>query len=146
MYQKYHDRLITAITANTTINAEKYFGELEKPEEGNFLKASLPIVYIDFIQDDTSKPRTIDIDFSLYIVHMSYSKNKTIRTNTQAEIHDVLKEIYKQLAFKSIEDSQPLELKKLRKIFDANAAGGYLTVYQKEISMTIPNPILSGGI
>lgn len=146
MYQKYHDGLITAVTTNTTINAEKYFGELEKPEEGNFLKGSLPIVYIDFIQDDTTKPRTIDIDFSLYIVHMSYSKNKTIRTNTQTEIHDVLKEIYKHLAFKSIEDSEPLELKKLRKIFDANAAGGYLTVYQKEISMTIPNPILTGGI
>ena len=144
MYKKYHDGLLTAIRTNIT--AEKYFGELENPEKGNFAKGDLPIVYIDFIEDDTSKPNTIDLVFSLYIVHMAYSKHKTTRENTQNEIHDLLKNIYKELSFKSIEDSEPIEMKKLQKIYDASAAGGYLSVYKKDISMTIKNPIITGEI
>ena len=146
MYKRYHDGLITTITTNTNVTVEKYFGELEKPEDGNFAKGDLPIVYIDFIEDDTSKANTIDIGFSLYIVHMAYSKNKITRENTHNEIHDLLQEIYKSLSFKSIEGSDPVEMKKLQKIFDASAAGGYLTVYKKDISITIQNPILTGEI
>ncbi|NOQ31513.1 MAG: hypothetical protein GQ570_10350 [Helicobacteraceae bacterium] len=146
MYQKYQDGLINAINAITTvaIKAEQYFGELEKPQEGNFLKGSLPIIYIDFIQDDTSKPTTIDIEFSLYIVHIAYSKNKATRITARTEIHELLKAVYKQLAFKPIEDSEPIEFKKLRKIYDASTAGGYVTIYQKEILLSVPNPILKG--
>jgi hypothetical protein len=146
MYQKYHDSLVHMLSTNTSAACEKYFGELRTPESGDFAKGSLPIIYIDFIQDDTSKARIIDIEFSLYIVHMSYSKNKLTRAAAQNEVHALLKEIYKCLSFQCIEDSQPIELKKLKKIFDANAAGGYLSVYQKELFMSIPNPILTGGI
>jgi len=146
MYQKYQDGLIAAITTDTDINAAKYFGELEKPQEGNFAKAALPMVYVDFVEDDTSNQKIIDIKFSLYIVHMSYSKNRETRSNAKNEIHTVLKEIYKNLAFKTIEDSDPITLAKLQKIFDANAAGGYLTVYRKDVQITLPNPILTGEI
>lgn len=146
MYSKYQEAIIETIKNHTNVNVEAYFGELENPNEGKFLKGSLPIIYIDFIEDDTSKPRTIDIEFALYIVHMSYSKNKQIRINAKDEIHDLLKKVYKSLAFKSVENSQSIELKKLRKIYDASAAGGYLSIYKKDISMQIPNPILTGEI
>ncbi len=146
MYQKYHDALLSLINTKTTARAQKYFGELENPQEGNFAKGSLPIVYIDFVEDDTSKANTIDIVFSLYIVHISYSKNTTLRENSNNEIHDLLKDIYKNLAFKSVEGSQPIEMKRLQKIYDATAAGGYLSVYKKDISITIKNPIITGEI
>ncbi|WP_455756480.1 hypothetical protein [Sulfurimonas sp.] len=146
MYQKYQSGLVETITINAGIKAKEYFGELENPQDGKFLKGSLPIIYIDFIEDDTSKPRTIDLNFALYIVHASYSKNELTRKDTQNEIHDLLKKVYKHLAFQSIEDSEPIELKKLKKIYDANAANAYVTVYKKDISMSIPNPILTGDI
>ena len=142
MYQKYISSIISTINTYTSANAMEYFGELENPNEGKFLKGSLPVVYIDFIEDDTSKPRTIDIELALYIVHISYSKNQKIRTNIKKEIHDLLKEIYKSLAFKTVEDSQPIQLRKLKKIYDASTAGGYVTIYKKDISITIPNPLI----
>lgn len=145
MYKKYQDGLIQAIKNNTDINAQDYFGELERPEEGAFAKGALPAVYIDFVEDDTSNPSTIEIFFSLYIVHISYSKNTQTRLETKQEIYDLLGSIYNNIAFKSIEDSEPLRLKKLQKIFDAKAAGGYLTVYKKDLSMHIPNPLITGG-
>lgn len=146
MYSRYQEALINAIKKETDINVQTYFGELENPQEGKFLKGSLPIIYIDFISDDTSSPRTIDIEFALYIVHMSYSKNKQTRKNTKNEILDLLKKVYKSLAFKSIENSKPIEMKKLTKIYDASASGGYLSVYKKDLSMQIPNPILTGEL
>ena len=143
MYQKYQDGLIAAIK-KANVNAEEYAGELEKPQEGNFKKSGLPIVYIDFVEDDTSKPTIIDIHFSLYIVHISFSKNKDVRSDTKKEMLDLLKDVYKSIAFKPIEDSEMVVMGKLKKIYDASAAGGYLTVYKKSISMKIPNPILGG--
>lgn len=146
MYAKYHQSLLDIINTTPNIKADKYFGELSELEKGNFIKNGLPIIYIDFVGDDFPNTKDIDITFSLYIVHMSFSKNKITREKTNNEIHDVLQKIYKLFSFKSIFGSDPIKLEKLQKIFDATAAGGYLTIYKKDLSIRIKNPILTGEI
>lgn len=145
MFNKYHEWLIDTMNANN-VKAQRYFGELADPEKGNFDKGSLPLVYVDFVGDDFPNAKDIDIKFSLYIVHMSYSKNKATRTNMQNEIHDLLQNIYKAFTRQSVYGSNPINIGKLQKIFDSTAASGYLTVYTKDITITIKNPILMGEI
>lgn len=146
MYREYQDALIAKIKNNINSNVQPYAGELERLNAGEFVKSSLPIIYIDFVEDDTSQYKTVDLYFSFYIVHMSFSNNKDTQMNTKNELFDLLQNLYKSLFHELIRESDPIRLLRLKKIFDANISGGYLTVYQKDIKMTIPNPILTGEI
>lgn len=140
MFDIYQDEIIKKI--GTIVNTKAYAGELNNPQDGLFLQQNLPCVFVDFIEDDTSDVHTSKVVFSLYIVHISYSKNELNRAKVKKELFTLLKDIYKAIAFKPILDSKPIRLTKLKKIFDAVAKGGYLTVYKKDIHIDIPNPLL----
>ena len=144
MHTTCQEAIINVINNIDGVTAEEYAGELENPKDNRLNKAALPIVYIDFVEDDTSNPNHIDLFFSMYIVHISFSKNKENRKNVKIELDALLNEIYENIAFKSLVNSEPIELGKLKKIYDANAAGGYMTVFRKSVSMRVPNPIIGG--
>jgi len=120
---------------------QKYYGELEHPSTAQFLQNDLPLIYVDFLGEDTIDSFTLELKYSLYIVHLSYSKHKSTRTKKHYELYDLNADIRKELFMTSILDSQPLSLKKLSKIYDAVSANGYLTIYKRDLSFSIPNNI-----
>jgi phage gp37-like protein len=137
--QKYEKSLIDRLKNIATV--QKYYGELEHPSTAQFIQNDLPLIYVDFLGEDTNNNFTIELKFSLYIVHLSYSKHKDNRTKKHYELYDLITDIRESLFQKSILDSSPILLKKLSKIYDAVGANGYLTIYKRDLTFIIPNNI-----
>lgn len=137
MTQQYELALIDSLKDIATV--QKYYGELEHPTTAQFLQNDLPLIYVDFLGEETNSNFTIELTYSLYIVHLSYSKHQSNRTKKHYELYDLNADIRKELFMKSIIDSTPIQLKKLSKIYDAVSANGYLTIYKRDLTFVIPN-------
>ncbi len=128
---------IHELLKSKNINAKKYFGELENPKNFKYELTTLPLILSDFIG---SKPIDIlreECKFNLYEIHVAYSKNENTRAAKHYELYSLQKTIKKILHLKSFENSEPIKMGKLEKIFDANISTGYLTVYKQEFSIII---------
>ncbi len=139
MTQQYEAKLLELLNKITT--TQKYYGELEHPTSAQFIQNDLPLIYVDFLGEDTKTNYTCELTFSLYIVHLSYSKHKSNRTKKHSELYDLNDDIRKTLFMQSILESSPITLKKLSKIYDAVSANGYLTIYKRDLTFIIPNNI-----
>jgi len=137
--KKYEESLIDELKEIATV--KKYYGELEHPTTAKFIQNDLPLIYVDFLGEDTNKDFTLSLQFSLYIVHIAYSKHTHTRTKKHYELYDLITDIRKKLFMKTILDSDYIQLKKLSKIYDAVSANGYLTIYKRDLIFTIPNSI-----
>lgn len=114
-----------------------YFGELSDPSEVKLLKTFLPGIMVDFVD---SKPDGLDRDnvtFSLYIVHVTYSKQEIHRTQTDLTLLGFISKIKKTLMRVSLSNSDPIEITRIKKIYDDAKGSAYLTVYQMAITATL---------
>lgn len=146
MYENYKDELIKLLQDNLAdVSIKEYFGELDNPSEGKFLTNSLPCIYVDFVGDDTTNGMYHNLYFSLYLLNISFSKNEINKAKSRGDVLTLLNNLYKGIAYKSVIDSKPIILGKLRKIFDSTSTKGYLTVFAKELTIDIPNPLLKKG-
>ena len=118
---------------------QKYYGELEHPTSAQFVQNDLPLIYVDFLEEKPMGNLHTELTYSLYIVHLSYSKHKSTRTQKHYELYDLNTDIRKALFCKSILDSKPISLSKLSKIYDAVSPHGYLTVYKRDLTFEIKN-------
>lgn len=118
-------------------NTKDYFGEFSNPSEAKLLKTFLPGIMVDFVD---SKPEGVDRDnvtFSLYIVHATYSKQETLRTQTDITLLDFIHSIRRSLMRTSINGSDPIEITRIKKIYDDAKDSAYLTVYQMALTVTL---------
>lgn len=118
-------------------NVKDYFGEFSNPSEAKLLKTFLPGIMVDFVE---SKPDGLDRDnvtFSLYIVHATYSKQEALRTQTDVTLLDFIHSIRRSLMRVSINNSDPIEITRIKKIYDDAKDGAYLTVYQMVLTSTL---------
>lgn len=118
-------------------NVKDYFGEFSNPSEAKLLKTFLPGIMVDFVE---SKPDGLDRDnvtFSLYIVHSTYSKQEALRTQTDVTLLDFIHSIRRSLMRVSINNSDPIEITRIKKIYDDAKDGAYLTVYQMVLTSTL---------
>jgi len=118
-------------------NTKDYFGEFTNPSEAKLLKTFLPGIMVDFVD---SKPDGLDRDnvtFSLYIVHVTYSKQEIHRTKTDLTLLGFISKIKKTLMRVSLSDSDPIEITRIKKIYDDAKDSAYLTVYQMVLTVTL---------
>lgn len=118
-------------------NTKDYFGEFSNPSEAKLLKSFLPGIMVDFVD---SKPDGLDRDnvtFSLYIVHATYSKQETHRTQTDVTLLGFISSIKKTLMRVSLSNSDPIEITRIKKIYDDAKDSAYLTVYQMVLTATL---------
>lgn len=121
-------------------NTKDYFGEFSNPSEAKLLKTFLPGIMVDFVE---SKPDGLDrenVTFSLYIVHATYSKQETHRTQTDITLLDFHTQIKKALMRVSLSNSDPIEITRVKKIYDDAKDSAYLTVYQMVLTATLNDP------
>lgn len=118
-------------------NTKDYFGEFTNPSEAKLLKTFLPGIMVDFVD---SKPDGLDRDnvtFSLYIVHVTYSKQEIHRTKTDLTLLGFISKIKKTLMRVSLSGSDPIEITRIKKIYDDAKDSAYLTVYQMVLTATL---------
>lgn len=121
-------------------NTKDYFGEFSNPSEAKLPKTFLPGIMVDFVD---SRPDGLDRDnvtFSLYIVHATYSKQETYRTQTDLTLLGFISSIKKTLMRVSLNNSDPIEITRIKKIYDNAKDSVYLTVYQMVLTATLNDP------
>jgi hypothetical protein len=136
--KKFETALIKVLNNIATTN--KYFGEFVNIEDGNYLTNELPAIYVDFVGSSVEMLST-SVTYNIYIVHISYSKSPKTRQKKHEEIYELLQKISEALHYKSLADSNIIIIKLTKKIFDAKAKNGYLTVFNTEISTELENTI-----
>lgn len=118
-------------------NVKSYFGEFDKPDTAEVLKTFLPCVMVDFVE---SKPNDLfreDATFSLYLVHLAYSKQEDTRKSKDYALLDFIKNVKNALHVKSIAESEPINVTRIKKIFDAAKGQSYMTVYLLSFDVTL---------
>ena len=132
----YEDEL--KVILNKVTACEKYFGQFATANKIQIDKSKLPIIYVDFIGEDPISSFELELEFSLYIAHASFSSNKKTREKNQDEITDLLININKHLYNACVLDSQIIELKNSKKILDNKVDNSYITIFQKNLKFIIP--------
>lgn len=118
-------------------NTKDYFGEFTRPSEAKLLKTFLPGIMVDFVESKPDGLNRDNVTFSLYIVHATYSKQENLRTQTDVTLLDFITQIKKALMRVSISDSDPIEITRIKKIYDDAKDSAYLTVYQMVLTATL---------
>lgn len=121
-------------------NTKDYFGEFARPSEAKLLKTFLPGIMVDFVDSKPDGLQRENVTFSLYIVHATYSKQENLRTQTDLTLLDYIWSIRKLIIRKSIGGSDPIEITRIKKIYDDAKDSAYLTVYQMVITATLNDP------
>ena len=136
MYADFQAALLELLNSIEGVKAEEYFGEISDMEKPKIPMGSLPIVYVDFVKDVPEAIVIHNLFFNLYIVHASFSKNKTHRTASNISVLELINSIDKKITAKQIipQTQEGIVLKESAKIFDAQANGAYITIYKKTIS------------
>ncbi len=132
MYKEFEDALIKKLA--NVVTTKRYLGEIRDMNNPKISTSDLPIVYVDFVEDKPSAVIKHEVFFNLYIVHVVYSKNPTQRANANNNLFDLIENIDKTINSQSLANSSDINLLNLKKIFDASAAGGYITIYRRLIS------------
>jgi len=114
-----------------------YFGEFTRPSEAKLLKTFLPGIMVDFVESKPDGLNRDNVTFSLYIVHATYSKQEIHRTQTDVTLLDFINQIKKALMRVSLSDSDPIEITRIKKIYDDAKDSAYLTVYQMVLTATL---------
>lgn len=115
-------------------NTKDYFGEFTRPSEAKLLKSFLPGIMVDFVDSKPDGLNRDNVTFSLYIVHATYSKQEDLRTKTDVTLLDFIHSIRLSLMRISIDNSDPIEITRIKKIYDDAKDSAYLTVYQMVIT------------
>lgn len=118
-------------------NTKDYFGEFARPSEAKILKTFLPGIMVDFVDSKPDGLNRDNVTFSLYIVHATYSKQEDLRTKTDVTLLDFIHSIRRSLMRISIDNSDPIEITRIKKIYDDAKDSAYLTVYQMVITATL---------
>jgi len=118
-------------------NTKDYFGEFTRPSEAKLLKTFLPGIMVDFVESKPDGLNRDNVTFSLYIVHATYSKQEDLRTKTDVTLLDFIHSIRRSLMRISIDNSDPIEITRIKKIYDDAKDSAYLTVYQMVITATL---------
>lgn len=123
---------ILSLLENTSAKkVRSYFGELSSYDEPMLQGDELPIILVDF-KGEKELSITTELSFNIYIVNISFSKNKTTREQEIYKLYTLLEEINQEL-FKS--NSHVIKVHQTKKIFDAKTDRGYLTIFTKDISL-----------
>ncbi|PLY08399.1 MAG: hypothetical protein C0625_02090 [Arcobacter sp.] len=125
-------------------SCEKYFGEFSSVKAIQIDTSKLPIIYVDFIEEDPISSFELNLKFSLYIAQASFSNNKKTRQKQHNEIEELLLKINEKLYSKTILDSQPIKIGASKKILDAKNESAYITIFQKNLEFTIPKIHIQG--
>ncbi len=134
MLENFEEELISKL--NTFVHTQKYFGELANPSETRLDINNLPLVYLDFVGSSKIAGNRLqqEHNFCLYIVHLSYSANKTTRTNKHYELYELFAKLKENLNIQSFANFEPITWGSSKKIYDQNIASGYLTVFTQNFS------------
>jgi len=122
---------------NTTYKAKEYFGELSDKSRLNRVKSDLPIILVDFVESNTQNSYDEEVTFNLYLIHATYSKNESIRANTNLSLLDFVHSVKRLIVEQVFTDSGPIEINKTKKMLDTAVDGAYLTVYTMSIKSII---------
>ncbi len=133
MLDKFEDA-VKAILDTEETNAVKYFGELSNPSKAKIDINKLPLIYIDYTGDKPINVIKKEHSFSLYITHISFSKNQNSRIKKHYELYELLSIIDEKLNLQSFVNSEPIRIGKTQKIYDQVTENGYLTVFKKDFT------------
>jgi len=131
MVSLFQDALIEHL--QSIVNAREYFGELSTPEKPMLTKSDLPVVLVDFTGDRYVSPMQKENYFNLYVVHMTYSKNRKYRSDNEKSLLELMTQIDRHINLKQMEGFEEIRLDRLQKIYDAASDAGYLCVYMRSI-------------
>ncbi len=127
------DLLISSLQEKTDAKkVDYYFGELSDYNKPDLGVDDLPIVLVDFKGDKESNITT-QLLFNLYIVNISFSKNKKIKKDAHLALYKLLDQIDTTLFNLDI----PCKVRASKKIFDAKIEKGYLVIFTKDVSVQI---------
>ena len=132
MYKEFENALIEKLSE--VVPTKRYLGEISNMSNPKISTADLPLVYVDFVEDKPSAVIKHEVFFNLYIVHVVFSKHTEQRKKANDNLFDLIENIDKAINTQSLANSSDIKLLNLKKIFDASAAGGYITIYQRLIS------------
>lgn len=126
-------------------NVKSYFGEFDKPDTAEVLKTFLPCVMVDFVESIPDGLFREDVTFSLYLVHLAYSKQEETRKGKDYALLDFIKDVKDALHVKSIGGNEPINVTKIKKIFDAAKGQSYMTVYLMSFHVTLIDKNYTNG-
>jgi len=135
MYSSFQKDLIALI--NTKYKAKEYFGELADKSRLQRVKTDLPIILVDFVQSDSKNSYDEEVSFNLYLIHATFSKNETLRANTNLSLLDFVHSVKRLIVEQTFTDAGPIEIKKTKKMLDAAVEGAYLSVYTMSIKSVL---------
>jgi len=114
------------------IKVRRYYGELGDPEHPVLASGELPLVLVDFVGDDPKGLQETDLQFNLYISHLSLSKHLDARAQRHDEALDLLDRIDRAILLLDL-DEGILRLGRLKKIYDARSEKGYLSIFMRQV-------------
>jgi len=118
-------------------NVKDYFGEFTRPSDAKIFKTFLPGIMVDFVESSPQSQYRDEVTFSLYVVHATYSKQEAVRTQGDISLLEFIHAIREAIFLTSLDGSDPIRIKRIKKIFDDAKEGMYLTVYQMALSTTL---------
>lgn len=127
-------------------NVKSYFGEFDKPDTAEVLKTFLPCVMVDYVE---SKPDGLfreEAMFSLYLVHLAFSKQEDTRKSKDYALLDFIKDVKTALHIKSVDGSEPINVTRIKKIFDAAKGSSYMTVYLLSFTVMLNDKDHTGDV
>ncbi|MEW5833046.1 MAG: hypothetical protein AB1763_09445 [Campylobacterota bacterium] len=145
MIATFQSALIEHLQA-TGLNVKEYFGEFDRPEQAKIFKTFLPGVMVDFVEAKPDELYRENVTFSLYIAHVTYSAQEQLRSETNVSLLDYIFGIRQSLMRVSVGGSDPINVIKYKKIFDAAKDSAYLNVYLMTITATLYNQTINEEI
>lgn len=130
----------------TGLNVKEYFGEFDRPEQAKIFKTFLPGVMVDLVEAKPDELYRENVTFSLYIAHVTYSAQEQLRSETNVSLLDYIFGIREALMRVSVGGSDPINVVRYKKIFDAAKDSAYLNVYLMTITTTLNNPTVNEEI
>lgn len=133
MVSTFRKEFISLLSQSAT--TKEYFGELANPKKPLINKNDVPLILVDFTGDQHINIIEKEVFFSLYIIHVSYSKNADNRTEKENKVLDLISKIDDSIQLVELAGYEGIRLKRLQKIYDGVSEVGYLTVYMRNISI-----------
>lgn len=115
------------------ISVRRYYGELSDPVKPKLSDGELPLILVDFIGDKPLSVSEVQLNYNLYIAHVSMGKNRTTRQKKQEEVLLLLNQIDQNISLALTHDGGIVQLGSLKKIYDAKSDKGYLTIWMRQV-------------
>ncbi|RXJ80805.1 hypothetical protein CRU86_00060 [Aliarcobacter skirrowii] len=120
-----------------TENVDTYYGEFSSLNDISIDTKKMPMIYVDFIGENPIDSFTTTLEYSLYLVAASFSKNEKTRDIKRYDVYTLIDEVNKKLHSNRILDSGLIKLKASKKILDAKTSNAYLVIFQKNLEFNI---------